>query len=51
MKITKRWWEEELSNFDILTSEEIFDELNEGNYPNKIKVIEFTSKLPLLTPD
>ncbi len=51
VEITKKWWEEERNNFDIFTSEETLDELNEGNYPNKIKVIEFASKLPLLTPD
>lgn len=51
VEITKKWWEEERSNFDILTSEETLDELNEGNYPNKIKVIEFASILPLLAPD
>lgn len=51
VEITKKWWKEERKYFEILTSEETLDELNEGNYPNKIKVIEFASKLPLLTPN
>ena len=51
VEITKKWWLEERNNFDIFTSEETLDELNEGNYPNKKNVIEFAAKLPLLTPD
>lgn len=50
-EITRKWWKEERSNFVIFTSEETLDELNEGNYPNKIKVIEFAAKLTLLPPD
>ncbi len=49
--VTQKWWKEERNNYDIFVSEETLDELNEGNYPNKIKVIEFTSKLPLLKPN
>ncbi|MCP5062165.1 MAG: type II toxin-antitoxin system VapC family toxin, partial [Ignavibacteriae bacterium] len=37
--------------FDIFTSEETLDELNEGNYPYKVKVIAFAAKLTLLPPD
>jgi predicted nucleic acid-binding protein len=51
VEITKKWWEEERNKFDIFTSEETLNELNEGNYPNKIKVIEFAAELPLLPPD
>ncbi len=50
-EITKIWWEEERSKFDIFTSEETLDELNEGNYPYKVKVIAFAAKLTLLPPD
>lgn len=51
VEITKKWWEEERNNFDIFTSEETLDELNEGNYPSKVKVVEFAAKLTLLSPD
>ncbi len=49
--ITKMWWEEERSKFDIFTSEETLDGLNEGDYPYKVQVIAFAAKLTLLPPD
>lgn len=51
VEITKKWWKEERNKFDIFTSEETLDELNEGNYPSKVKVVEFAAKLTLLSPD
>ena len=51
IEITKKWWKEEMGNFEVFTSEETLNELNEGDYPNKIKVFEFASKIQLLMPD
>ena len=38
--VTQRWWEEERKNYDIWISEETITELNQGDYPNKINIIE-----------
>jgi len=49
--ITKRWWNEERHNFDVWISEETIAELSAGDYPNKTRIIEFISQIPVLTPD
>jgi len=49
--ITKKWWKEESSYFLIWISEETLNEIYNGNYPNKGKIIKFTSKLKVLEPD
>ena len=35
-------------NYDIFISDAVMQELNEGNYPRKEKLIEFVSKIQLL---
>ena len=47
---TKRWWEQEKDNFEIWTSEETFNELAEGDYPRKDKILEFTAEIAILPP-
>jgi predicted nucleic acid-binding protein len=51
IKITKKWWREEKNNYEIFISQETLNELNEGNYPNKIKIIKFAAKIQLLPFD
>lgn len=46
--ITKKWWEQESSKYLIVASEGTINELNEGNYPNKAKILEFALKLKIL---
>jgi predicted nucleic acid-binding protein len=43
--ITKKWWCQEKDNFEILISEETFNELSEGNYPKKYEILKFVSEL------
>ena len=47
-EITKSWWNDESMNYEIWTSEAVFQEISEGNYPNKEKVIKFAQEIPLL---
>ena len=49
--ITRKWWEEESSNFDIFVSLETIVELNKGSYPKKIEILEFVNKLEKLEPN
>ncbi len=49
--ITKKWWKKESSHFLIWISEETLNEVYRGNYPNKAKIIKFTSNLKVLEPD
>lgn len=49
--ITKKWWEEERKNYEIWISEETITELNQGDYPNKIKIIECISEIQVLLSD
>ncbi len=48
VQITQQWWAEERPNFEVYVSEEILIELNRGNYPNKTKILESVSALPIL---
>jgi len=50
-EITRKWWIEERYNFNIWISEETINELTAGNYPHKIKALEFVSKIKILPPD
>ena len=36
--------------YDIFISDAVLQELSEGNYPRKDKIIEFISTIPLLSP-
>ena len=40
VEITKKWWNEEVSNFDLWISEETIAELSKGDYPNKTEILE-----------
>jgi predicted nucleic acid-binding protein len=48
VQITQQWWTEERPNFEVYVSEETLIELNQGNYPNKAKVLESVSGLTIL---
>lgn len=50
-RITKKWFKEESNNFQIYTSEITINELNSGNYPNKEKILEFSSRYEILPND
>ena len=45
---TREWWEKYHFVYDIFISDAVIAELEEGNYPNKIEVLEFVKDLPVL---
>lgn len=49
--ITKDWWKNESKNYNMFLSEATIDELNNGEYPNKIKILKLISKIQVLPPD
>ncbi len=49
VQITRRWWTEERQHFDVYLSEETMAELNQGNYPNKAKVLASVSGISTLS--
>ena len=50
IKITNRWWKEESDNYKVYISPETIAELENGNYPNKINILEFANKIVQLKP-
>jgi predicted nucleic acid-binding protein len=48
VQITRQWWAEERQNFEVYMSEETLAELNDGNYPNKDKVLASVFGIPIL---
>jgi predicted nucleic acid-binding protein len=50
--ITRRWWDEEKSHYDVYISGIVLTELNRGNYPHKADVLQLVDELPILkAPD
>ena len=50
-EITRRWWREERSGFDLWMSEATVAELSRGDYPNKAKILRTASEIQVLPPD
>lgn len=48
IEITNKWWKEESSKYIVVISENTINELNNGNYPNKDKILDFSLKLRIL---
>ncbi len=48
IEVTRKWWFEMSGTYDIFISDSVLQELNDGNYPQKEKIIEFVSVIPLL---
>jgi len=48
VKVTQQWWTEERQRFDLYLSEETMVELNNGDYPNKSKVLASISGIKIL---
>ncbi|MGZ8218246.1 type II toxin-antitoxin system VapC family toxin [Methylomagnum sp.] len=49
-EITRKWWVEMAGFYDLYVSEAILQELKNGDYPNKNKIISLISTLPMLPP-
>ena len=48
VEITKNWWQEERSDFDLWTSQAGVVELGRGDYPNKSEVMGCLSQIRIL---
>ena len=46
---TREWWESHRSAYDLVTSEAVLDELEQGDYPNKMEAIALVESLPLVS--
>lgn len=51
IEVTKRWWEEESSKYEVWASEETVNEIGDGNYPRKEEILKFIADVPLLEPN
>nr|VFJ61274.1 MAG: hypothetical protein BECKFW1821A_GA0114235_11124 [Candidatus Kentron sp. FW] len=47
-EITKKWWSEMASEYDLFVSDAVIRELNRGEYPNKEEVLALVSGIPSL---
>jgi predicted nucleic acid-binding protein len=50
-EMTRRWWREESSRYDVFISRETIAELSRGNYPAKEEVRRFVASLRSLEPN
>lgn len=48
---TREWWDNHRTDFDVLTSEPVLDELEKGQFPQKIDALALVEALPLLDVD
>ena len=48
---TRDWWDHHAYKYELVTSEAVFEELNEGDYPIKEDVLKFIEDLPVLEVD
>jgi len=45
---TRQWWDYHSTNYDLVSSMAVVEELMEGEHPNKVKKIEFINTLKML---
>lgn len=45
---TREWWDQHRQNYELVTSEAVLEELQNGNYPHKQQAIELLSGIRLL---
>ena len=52
-EVTRKWWFEMASEYNLYLSDAVLQELSNGAYPRKHEIIELVSTIPLLpyTPD
>jgi len=46
--ITRDWWDEMSQEYGLYISEEVLREVSLGEYPNRQKVVQFTSQIAML---
>ena len=45
---TRKWWDDYKDLYLLVTSEAVLDELKDGDYPKKDKILDLVDRLPLL---
>lgn len=45
---TREWWDRHQTNYTLVTSEAVLEELQNGNYPNKEQVIALLDDIPFV---
>jgi hypothetical protein len=45
---TREWWDDRSPEFELMTSEAVIDELENGDFPQKANALALIDKLPLL---
>ena len=48
---TRNWWDHQAHKYELVTSEAVFEELNEGDYPFKDDALVLIDDLPVLEVD
>ncbi|HEV2945726.1 MAG TPA: type II toxin-antitoxin system VapC family toxin [Gemmataceae bacterium] len=48
---TREWWDDHRSNFELVTSEAVIEELESGTFPQKSDALAMIQNLPLLDVD
>lgn len=48
---TREWWDHHAHKYELVTSDAVFEELNEGNYPTKKDALALINDLPVLEID
>ena len=46
---TREWWDNYARNYELVTSEAVLEELQEGSYPNKKEILSMIRKIPLVS--
>ena len=48
---TREWWDSYRKGYDLYTSDAVIDELERGNFPNKVDTVSLVKDLPMLDID
>lgn len=48
IEVTRKWWSEMATYYELFISDAVLQELNSGNYPYKTEIMDFISNIPLL---
>ncbi len=48
IEVTRKWWDFERENYEVLTSSYTIVELSDGEYPNKRNILKLVENVPIL---
>ena len=46
--VTRKWWSDMSTSYDLFVSDAVIQELNAGDYPRKAEIVRFAASIPLL---